>query len=292
MCFQTKRLELLGLCVGEVLGDTRVPLAPREASGEESAGKPIAGGRLAIRAQASDSRFPSPQVARPGTPYFYVELDTGEKLFHRIRRSFPLQFGRWAPPSSLSPFPRPLRRSLPGAEAAPLCSQGGAGQPGAAGAAGARRLAALRRGAGRGGGAGPRLPPRLPALRLGRAGVTPGRRAGRGDGRAGGGADAAIKAELPGRGVGCGAMERGAERGPPSSGPAPRGQPAASCGLWEMRDRLGTGGFGNVCLYQHQVGPGGGGRGAGAGAGSEPADGAASRRTREPRWPSSRAGWS
>ncbi|KAI6066613.1 CWF19-like protein 1 [Aix galericulata] len=34
------------------------------------------------------------QVARPGTPYFYVELDTGEKLFHRIRRSFPLHFGR------------------------------------------------------------------------------------------------------------------------------------------------------------------------------------------------------
>uniref|UniRef100_A0A8B9T3K4 CWF19-like protein 1 n=1 Tax=Anas platyrhynchos TaxID=8839 RepID=A0A8B9T3K4_ANAPL len=34
------------------------------------------------------------QVARPGTPYFYVELDTGEKLFHSIRRSFPLQFGR------------------------------------------------------------------------------------------------------------------------------------------------------------------------------------------------------
>ncbi|NWH77195.1 C19L1 protein, partial [Piaya cayana] len=34
------------------------------------------------------------QVARPGTPYFYVELDTGEKLFHRIRGRFPLQFGR------------------------------------------------------------------------------------------------------------------------------------------------------------------------------------------------------
>ncbi|XP_062436560.1 CWF19-like protein 1 isoform X2 [Rhea pennata] len=34
------------------------------------------------------------QVAQPGTPYFYVELDTGEKLFHRIRKSFPLQFGR------------------------------------------------------------------------------------------------------------------------------------------------------------------------------------------------------
>ncbi|KAJ7426904.1 hypothetical protein WISP_11284 [Willisornis vidua] len=27
-------------------------------------------------------------------PYFYVELDTGEKLFHRIRGRFPLQFGR------------------------------------------------------------------------------------------------------------------------------------------------------------------------------------------------------
>ncbi|NXR11629.1 C19L1 protein, partial [Semnornis frantzii] len=34
------------------------------------------------------------QVAQPGTPYFYVELDTGEKLFHRIRGRFPLHFGR------------------------------------------------------------------------------------------------------------------------------------------------------------------------------------------------------
>ncbi|TRZ03862.1 hypothetical protein DNTS_000495 [Danionella cerebrum] len=34
------------------------------------------------------------QIAPPGTPYFYVELDTGEKLFYRIKRNFPLQFGR------------------------------------------------------------------------------------------------------------------------------------------------------------------------------------------------------
>ncbi|XP_019753225.1 CWF19-like protein 1 [Hippocampus comes] len=34
------------------------------------------------------------QIAPPGTPYFYVELDSGEKLFHRIQRNFPLQFGR------------------------------------------------------------------------------------------------------------------------------------------------------------------------------------------------------
>ncbi|MFT7812632.1 CWF19-like protein 1-like [Arapaima gigas] len=34
------------------------------------------------------------QIAQPGTPYFYVELDTGEKLFHRIKKNFPLQFGR------------------------------------------------------------------------------------------------------------------------------------------------------------------------------------------------------
>ncbi|XP_034994563.1 CWF19-like protein 1 isoform X3 [Zootoca vivipara] len=34
------------------------------------------------------------QIVQPGTPYFYVELDNGEKLFHRIRKSFPLQFGR------------------------------------------------------------------------------------------------------------------------------------------------------------------------------------------------------
>ncbi|XP_077180286.1 CWF19-like protein 1 isoform X2 [Paroedura picta] len=34
------------------------------------------------------------QIVQPRTPYFYVELDTGEKLFHRIERHFPLQFGR------------------------------------------------------------------------------------------------------------------------------------------------------------------------------------------------------
>ncbi|XP_061468662.1 CWF19-like protein 1 [Rhineura floridana] len=34
------------------------------------------------------------QIVQPGTPYFYVELDTGEKLFHRIGKNFPLQFGR------------------------------------------------------------------------------------------------------------------------------------------------------------------------------------------------------
>ncbi|XP_056603558.1 CWF19-like protein 1 isoform X2 [Triplophysa dalaica] len=34
------------------------------------------------------------QIAPPGTPYFYVELDSGEKLFYRIKKNFPLQFGR------------------------------------------------------------------------------------------------------------------------------------------------------------------------------------------------------
>uniref|UniRef100_A0A671YDY5 CWF19-like protein 1 n=1 Tax=Sparus aurata TaxID=8175 RepID=A0A671YDY5_SPAAU len=34
------------------------------------------------------------QIAPPGTPYFYVELDSGEKLYHRIQKHFPLQFGR------------------------------------------------------------------------------------------------------------------------------------------------------------------------------------------------------
>lgn len=35
------------------------------------------------------------QIAPPGTPYFYVELDSGEKLFYRIQKHFPLQFGRY-----------------------------------------------------------------------------------------------------------------------------------------------------------------------------------------------------
>nr|CAD7262190.1 unnamed protein product [Timema shepardi] len=34
------------------------------------------------------------QIAPPGTPYFYVELPSGEKLFHRVKKNFPLQFGR------------------------------------------------------------------------------------------------------------------------------------------------------------------------------------------------------
>ncbi|XP_063242249.1 CWF19-like protein 1 [Bacillus rossius redtenbacheri] len=34
------------------------------------------------------------QIAPPGTPYFYAELPTGEKLFHRVKKNFPLQFGR------------------------------------------------------------------------------------------------------------------------------------------------------------------------------------------------------
>nr|XP_055208717.1 CWF19-like protein 1 isoform X5 [Gorilla gorilla gorilla] len=34
------------------------------------------------------------RIAQPGAAYFYVELDTGEKLFHRIKKNFPLQFGR------------------------------------------------------------------------------------------------------------------------------------------------------------------------------------------------------
>lgn len=34
------------------------------------------------------------QVAGPRAPYFYVELPNGDKLFHRIRKSFSLNFGR------------------------------------------------------------------------------------------------------------------------------------------------------------------------------------------------------
>ncbi|XP_066588758.1 CWF19-like protein 1 isoform X2 [Prorops nasuta] len=34
------------------------------------------------------------QIAQPGVLYFYVELPSGEKLYHRIKKDFPLQFGR------------------------------------------------------------------------------------------------------------------------------------------------------------------------------------------------------
>lgn len=34
------------------------------------------------------------EVAPPGTTYFYVELPDGERLFYKIKKDFPLQFGR------------------------------------------------------------------------------------------------------------------------------------------------------------------------------------------------------
>ncbi|XP_015599550.1 CWF19-like protein 1 [Cephus cinctus] len=34
------------------------------------------------------------QIAQPGTLYFYVELPNGEALYYRIKKDFPLQFGR------------------------------------------------------------------------------------------------------------------------------------------------------------------------------------------------------
>ncbi|XP_041367664.1 CWF19-like protein 1 isoform X2 [Gigantopelta aegis] len=36
------------------------------------------------------------QIVPVGAPYFYAEMPTGEKLLHRISKSFPLQFGREA----------------------------------------------------------------------------------------------------------------------------------------------------------------------------------------------------
>jgi len=34
------------------------------------------------------------QVMQPGTPYFYCELPSGDKLMCRVSKGFPLQFGR------------------------------------------------------------------------------------------------------------------------------------------------------------------------------------------------------
>ena len=34
------------------------------------------------------------EVAPPGTLYFYVELPDGQRLFYKIKKDFPLQFGR------------------------------------------------------------------------------------------------------------------------------------------------------------------------------------------------------
>lgn len=33
-------------------------------------------------------------LLEPGQTYFYAELPSGDKLFHRIQKAFPVQFGR------------------------------------------------------------------------------------------------------------------------------------------------------------------------------------------------------
>jgi len=35
------------------------------------------------------------QVAPSGTPYFHVELPSGEQLYMTAKKNFPLQFGRY-----------------------------------------------------------------------------------------------------------------------------------------------------------------------------------------------------
>ncbi|PIK44287.1 putative serine-protein kinase ATM [Apostichopus japonicus] len=50
-----------------------------------------------IQLQSECKRFTFPctqQIISVGAPYFYVELDSGEKLLHRVKKFFPLQFGR------------------------------------------------------------------------------------------------------------------------------------------------------------------------------------------------------
>ena len=34
------------------------------------------------------------QMCPPGAPYFYVEVSKDARLFHRVRKGFPIQFGR------------------------------------------------------------------------------------------------------------------------------------------------------------------------------------------------------
>ncbi len=34
------------------------------------------------------------QMTEPGSPYFYAELPSGDRLYHRVRSGFPIQFGR------------------------------------------------------------------------------------------------------------------------------------------------------------------------------------------------------
>lgn len=49
------------------------------------------------------------QMALPGAAtYFYAEFEAGEKPFHRIKRNFPLQFGRVLPSKAILNIPDKL----------------------------------------------------------------------------------------------------------------------------------------------------------------------------------------
>lgn len=68
------------------------------------------------------------QIVQPGTPYFYVELDNGGKLFHRIGKNFPLQFGRFVHCSCHKPAWENCRRGWSwcfSSQQMPLCSSVG-----------------------------------------------------------------------------------------------------------------------------------------------------------------------
>ena len=53
------------------------------------------GSSMQIQLDAVPDHAKLTQMAEPGTPYFYLELpDSADRLYHRVRSGFPIQFGR------------------------------------------------------------------------------------------------------------------------------------------------------------------------------------------------------
>lgn len=53
------------------------------------------GRRVPIDFAELPSRTDLKQVVKDGVPFFHIELPDGQRLFHKIKGYFPLQFGRF-----------------------------------------------------------------------------------------------------------------------------------------------------------------------------------------------------
>ena len=67
-----------------------VPI-PREVSNQVKMSFEDAGDSMEMEMTGMPEHATLSQMVQPGSPYFYAELPNNVKLYHRVRRGFPIQ---------------------------------------------------------------------------------------------------------------------------------------------------------------------------------------------------------